>query len=85
MRKILGSPCFSVLQVIESWVGPGNKVRSACESGHIFERNIRDYGIYKVEVSKGYTLLRESRMRTKVVAVSHKSQTNMQYVLYSPT
>ena len=26
-EKISGSPCFSVLQVTESWVGPGNEAR----------------------------------------------------------
>ena len=28
LRKIQDSPCFSVLQATESWVGPGNETRS---------------------------------------------------------
>ena len=32
----------------------------------------------------GYTLLRESSLRTRVVIVNYKFQTNKHYVLYSP-
>ena len=30
----------------------------------------------------GYTVLRESNLRTKVAIVNHKSETNMHYVFY---
>ena len=31
-EKILGSPCFSIIQTTESWVGPGNESMCTCVS-----------------------------------------------------